>query len=75
MINMGLFKDSPDKYRFKLKGTHGMEGNEIRKIGSMIIVDKKTGVQYLYINEAYNGSGVTVIVDENGKPLLEKDDQ
>ena len=34
--------------------------------GFSVITDKKTGVQYL----AVNNSGVSVIVDKDGKPLL-----
>jgi len=34
-----------------------------------IIVDKVTGVQYL-VYEGYQRGGMTVLVDQNGKPLL-----
>ncbi len=34
--------------------------------GFSVITDKKTGVQYL----AVNNSGISVIVDKDGKPLL-----
>lgn len=36
---------------------------------TIILVDKETGVMYLY---AYNGQrgGLTVMVDEDGKPLI-----
>jgi hypothetical protein len=36
---------------------------------SAIVYDKETKVMYLVVN-IYNGGGVTVLVDENGKPLL-----
>ena len=38
--------------------------------GAQIIVDKETGVQYLF---AYwsNAGGLTVLVDKDGKPLLD----
>ena len=38
--------------------------------GTSIIVDKETGVQYLF---AYwsNAGGMTVLVDKDGKPLLD----
>lgn len=34
-----------------------------------IIVDKDTGVNYLFVNEGYAG-GLTVMVDKNGKPIV-----
>lgn len=34
-----------------------------------IFVDKETGVMYLFVDTSY-GSGVTVMVDENGNPLI-----
>ena len=36
-----------------------------------IITDTKTGVQYLFAYEGYAG-GLTVLVDKEGKPLLDK---
>ncbi|WP_155287492.1 DUF6440 family protein [Lacticaseibacillus zhaodongensis] len=38
-----------------------------------VIVDRKTRVQYIVFNGymgTVNGSGVTVLVDQDGKPLL-----
>ena len=34
-----------------------------------ILVDSKTGVMYLFVENGYGG-GLTVMVDENGDPLL-----
>jgi hypothetical protein len=34
-----------------------------------IIVDRQTGVQYLYAAEGYGG-GLTALLDRDGKPLL-----
>ncbi|GAA0722601.1 DUF6440 family protein [Clostridium malenominatum] len=34
-----------------------------------ILVDKKTGVNYLFSNEG-NGGGLTVLVDREGKPIV-----
>lgn len=34
-----------------------------------ILLDKLTGVQYLYISEGYPG-GLTVLVDKDGKPIV-----
>ena len=36
-----------------------------------IWVDKQTGVNYLYHASGYSG-GLTVLVDENGKPIVTK---
>ena len=36
-----------------------------------ILLDKETGVQYLYRESGYSG-GLTVLVDAEGKPLLGK---
>lgn len=35
-------------------------------------VDKQTGVNYLFMQSGYSG-GLTVMVDENGKPIITKD--
>ncbi|WP_143462218.1 DUF6440 family protein [Levilactobacillus enshiensis] len=37
-----------------------------------IITDKETGVQYLLGMYSTLGSGMTVLVDQAGKPLLKK---
>lgn len=34
-----------------------------------VLVDKETGVMYFYRKEGYSG-GLTVMVDEDGKPLI-----
>ena len=36
-----------------------------------IWVDKQTGVNYLFRRDGYSG-GLTVLVDENGKPVIKK---
>ena len=36
-----------------------------------IWVDKQTGVNYLFRRDGYGG-GLTVLVDENGKPVITK---
>ena len=35
----------------------------------IMFVDKETGVVYLFVKDGYGG-GLTVMVDENGKPLI-----
>lgn len=36
-----------------------------------VIVDKLTGVNYLYVKNGYSG-GLTPLLDENGKPIITK---
>ena len=40
--------------------------------GTMIITDSETGVQYLFASAGYAG-GLTLLVDQDGKPLLNKE--
>ncbi|MBQ3724590.1 MAG: xylan 1,4-beta-xylosidase [Oscillospiraceae bacterium] len=42
--------------------------------GLEIFVDTETSVQYLFIQSGYGG-GLTVLVDQEGKPLLYKPDR
>ena len=39
------------------------------KLKEFIIVDKETGVNYLYHAAGYSG-GLTVLVDRDGKPVI-----
>lgn len=39
--------------------------------GTRIITDTKTGVQYLFVNWTEAG-GLTVLVDKDGKPLVDE---
>ncbi len=36
-----------------------------------IFVDKKTGVNYMYVHDGYAG-GLTVLLDSEGKPVITK---
>lgn len=38
-------------------------------VGTYILVDRETGVNYLYANSGYSG-GLTVLVDALGKPIV-----
>lgn len=42
---------------------------EVECVGASIYVDKQTRVMYLFVKVGY-GAGLTVMLDENGKPLL-----
>ncbi|GAA0086432.1 hypothetical protein UT300007_28720 [Clostridium sp. CTA-7] len=37
-----------------------------------VIVDKETGVNYLYVSNGTSG-GLTVLLDSEGKPIITKD--
>ena len=39
-----------------------------------IFTDSETGVQYLWITDFYKG-GLTVMLDKEGKPLIDKGDE
>ena len=39
---------------------------------TMVIVDKVTGVNYLYVGRGYGG-GLTPLIDADGKPIVTKD--
>ncbi len=39
---------------------------------TLIIVDKETGVNYLYVQRGYGG-GLTPLLDAEGKPIITKD--
>lgn len=55
----------PDKYkRFIVKEKYGGFS-----IGTYVLVDRETGVNYLYANSGYSG-GLTVLVDAEGKPII-----
>ena len=51
--------------RFEFVGKNGLVQ------GARIIVDKETGVQYLLAHWT-NVGGLTVLVDKDGKPLLDQ---
>ncbi len=38
-------------------------------LSQKILVDKVTGVNYLYVSEGYSG-GLTVLLDKDGKPVV-----
>ena len=48
-----------------------VSGKEGRLEGVKIYTDTKTGVQYLFAFEGYAG-GLTVLLDADGKPLVDK---
>ncbi|MFD1899918.1 DUF6440 family protein [Enterococcus termitis] len=44
-----------------------------KTVSADVITDTKTGVQYLaYRDNVYGSSGITVLVDSDGKPLIDK---
>ena len=38
-------------------------------VGTYVLVDRETGVNYLFANSGYSG-GLTVLVDAEGKPIV-----
>ncbi|AKA67273.1 DUF6440 family protein [Clostridium scatologenes] len=59
-----MLEDEKNK-RFEVVYSEGnLEGNKI-------IRDKQTGVNYLFSFAGYAG-GLTVLLDENGKPVITK---
>lgn len=57
----------PKEKRFEVEFV-GAEGATITNV----ITDKETGVQYLLAIFPNVGSGLTVLLDKDGKPLLKK---
>lgn len=48
------------------------EGSSLKDAGLVqIIVDKQTGVNYLWVKSGYTG-GLTPLLDEEGKPIITK---
>ena len=39
---------------------------------TLVIIDKETGVNYLFVCRGYGG-GLTPLIDANGKPIITKD--
>ncbi|AZV58348.1 DUF6440 family protein [Clostridium sp. AWRP] len=42
--------------------------------GYKVIVDKETGVEYLFSYDGYAG-GLTLLVDKDGKPIIKSDNE
>ncbi|MBO7377033.1 MAG: hypothetical protein IJU75_01950 [Clostridia bacterium] len=57
---------SDSSKRFEFSGKKGVFED------AQVIVDKKTGVQYLFVTWGYAG-GLTVLLDRDGKPLVDPD--
>ena len=48
------------------------EGNSLTDAGQMmILVDKETGVNYLWVKSGYAG-GLTPLLEADGKPIITK---
>lgn len=49
-----------------------MEGSPLKLEGvCQVIVDKETGVNYLFVKNGYSG-GLTPLLDAEGKPIITK---
>lgn len=54
---------------------HRFQAGKLESQGNIlahVITDKETGVQYLLAISPNMGSGLTVLVDSDGKPLISK---
>lgn len=45
------------------------EGNALTKGLKFVLVDKETGVSYLFVQSGY-AEGLTPLLDANGKPVI-----
>lgn len=48
------------------------EGNPLTEITTMVLVDKETGVNYLWAQNGTAG-GLTPLLDTEGKPIITKE--
>ncbi len=55
------------KDRFDIKGKEGVSFFT----DAIVIVDKETGVNYLYVCRGYGG-GLTPLLNSDGKPIITK---
>lgn len=73
LILVGCNKDDDAVYagnsRFEQVYYEGYSIEGVNSVDTVILVDKETGVMYLYVSTV-NRSGLTVMVDEDGKPLI-----
>lgn len=46
-----------------------MRNLRICKIGTTFLIDKETGVNYLFVEHGYAG-GLTPLLDKDGKPVI-----
>ncbi len=49
------------------------EGSSLTSVGTIILVDKETGVHYLFAKSGYAG-GLTPLLDQDGKPVVTKEE-
>ncbi len=56
------------KDRFDIKEKEGIS----LMTDAVVIVDKETGVNYLFVHRGYGG-GLTLLLDADGKPIITKD--
>ena len=65
MDNEKIFEN--DRFIIVYEQEDGILSVETKKV----LVDKVTGVNYLFIKAGY-GAGITPLLDENGKPIVTK---
>ena len=67
-LNGGSPEDNFDGFEIHRIPKEGIRTGEIRTI--IIIVDKQTDVMYMVIEDNYPNLAMTIMLDEEGKPLL-----
>ena len=59
-----------DNKRFEV--VYNQTGGFLSVSHQTILVDKETGVQYLYVQNG-NSGGLTALLDADGKPVIKKE--
>ena len=60
------------KDRFEVKETIFGKERDTLGLTTEIIIDKETGVNYLFVHRG-QGGGLTPLIDAEGKPIVTKD--
>ncbi|MCW9134099.1 DUF6440 family protein [Bacillus paramycoides] len=76
MFNKDSEKNKGSKQRFEeiLTENGVANGNRIVANGNRIIVDKETGVHYLFSWSGYAG-GITPLLNKDGKPIIKPNNE
>ena len=67
MLTLSACEESKSASADNVKGENITTLNEELNLGSAIMVDEKTGVEYILIR---NNGGITPRIDKNGKPVI-----
>ncbi len=65
---MGLFGGETKENKFLL-----VHEERVKDVGTLtVLADKETGTQYLYVISGTSQAGLTVMMDEDGRPKIYK---